>query len=319
MSKITENTWLTLKSQLNTSGTIIVELIDRDIPGCHVGVDEEGFLHMMIAITHEPEKMPQELEAVVVQVIETDKLYLDVRAKSHFQMIFTPMVNQIFSGVAIQGRKPIDVVIETIEEFREALRPRKLDLTLSEQIGLFGEIWVLLYVLIPKIGPQACFLWSGPDAERHDFIGNGAHIEVKTTTRSENKHEISRMDQLRAPLGKRLIFASIQLEKSAGAEKSVATLIDEVTEALGSNGRAINAFESRLVKLHWHDGLRQSSELKKFNVRDVHFFEVEGSFPRLPDDYIPPRGITAIRYTIDISSRPVLDLEEIDEIVGSLL
>ncbi|MEK9801938.1 MAG: PD-(D/E)XK motif protein [Curvibacter sp.] len=161
-------------------------------------------------------------------------------------------------------------------------------------------------------------MWSGPDSERHDFIGNNAHIEVKTTTRSEDRHEISRMDQLRAPEGKRLLFASIQLERSERGESTLATLIDEVVAALGVDGKAIDAFESRLSKMRWHDGLRQSSELKKFNLRDAQFFEVEGSFPRLPDNYVPPRGITAIKYTIDISSRPVLDRLIVDQIIKSM-
>lgn len=314
MSSITAARWLSLKGQSHGAGTL-VEQVDPAIPGCLIGVDEDGYLHLMIAITEEPDKIPQALEAVVVQIIETDRTYLDIYAKGHYEMIFTPMANQIFAGVSIQGRRPFDVVVETIEEFRGALKPLKPDLTLAEQIGLFGEIWVLRNVLIPNIGSRACALWSGPDAERHDFIGDSAHIEVKTTTKSEDKHEISRMDQLRAPSGKKLLFASIQLEKSEGGEKTLATLIDEVIEALGKDGKAIDAFESRLAKMRWHDGLRQSGELRKFSVRDAQFFEVEGSFPRLPDDYIPPRGITAIKYTIDISSRSVLDRDVVDGIV----
>jgi hypothetical protein len=317
MSSISAARWLNLKSQSHGSG-ILVEQVDPAIQGCLMGVDKDGFLHLMIAIGEEPDKIPQELEAVVVQVIEMDRTYLDVYAKGHYEMIFTPMANQIFVGVSAQGRKPIDVVAETIEEFRGALKPLKPDLTLAEQIGLFGEIWVLRNVLIPNIGARACSLWSGPDAERHDFIGDNVHIEVKTTTKSEDKHEISRMDQLRAPSGKRLLFASIQLEKSEGGEKTLATLIDEVIADLGIDGKAIDAFESRLAKMRWHDGLRQSSELKKFNLRDAQFFEVGGSFPRLPDDYVPPRGITAIRYTIDISSRSVLDRDAVDGIIKSM-
>ena len=161
-------------------------------------------------------------------------------------------------------------------------------------------------------------MWSGPDSERHDFIGDNAHVEVKTTTKSEDRHEISRMDQLRAPCGKKLLFASIQLERSAGGEKTLATLIDEVIAILGIDGKAIDAFEARLSKMRWHDGLRQSSELKKFNLRDAQFFEVEGSFPRLPDNYVPPRGITSIKYTIDISSRPVIDRGVVDGIIKSM-
>jgi hypothetical protein len=317
MSSITPARWMTLKSQSPGSGTV-VEPVDPETQGCLIGVDEDGFLHLMIAIDEEPDAIPQELEAIIVQVIETDRVYLDVYAKGHYEMIFTPMANQIYFGVSVQGRKPLDVVFQTIDEFRGALKPLKPELTLTEQIGLFGEIWILLNVLIPNIGGRACSLWSGPYAERHDFVGIEAHIEVKCTTRSEDRHEISRMDQLRAPEGKRLLFASVQLERSDGGEKTIATLIDDVVLALGIDGMAIDAFENRLAKMRWHDGLRQSSELKKFNLRDAQFFEVEGTFPRLPDDFVPPRGITAIKYTIDVSSRSVLDRTIVDEIVRTM-
>lgn len=317
MTSITAERWANLKAQSQGGGTL-VEPVDPDIPGCLLGVDEDSFLHLMIAIGEEPEDIPQELEAVVVRVIETDRLYLDVFAKGHYEMIFTPMVNQIFAGVSVQGRKPIDVVVDTIEEFRGALKPLKPALTLSEQIGLIGETWVLRNAMIPNIGTRACLLWSGPDAERHDFIGDKAHIEVKTTTRSEDRHEISRLDQLRAPHDKKLLFASIQLERSEGGDMTLATLIDSVIADLGTDGHAIDAFQSRLARVRWHDGLRQSGELKRFSLRDVQFFEVDGSFPRMPDDYVPPRGIVAIRYTIDLSSRSVLDRGAVNRIIGSM-
>lgn len=317
MNSITAARWLSLKDQF-IKGGILVEKIDPAIHNCLMGVDEHGFLHLMIAIDEEPQYLPQELEGIIVQLIETDRTYLDVFAKGHFEMIFTPMANQIFRGISVQGREPSVVVLETIEEFRGALKPLKPELSLVEQIGLFGEIWVLRNVLIPTLGPRACYLWSGPDSERHDFIGNGVHIEVKTTTKSEDKHEISRIDQLRAPNGKQLLFASIQLEKTHAGEMTIATLIDEVISVLGVNGREIDFFESRLAQMRWHDGLRQSSDLKKFNIREVQFFDVEGTFPRLPDSYTPPRGITAIKYTIDISGRSVLDRKAIDRMIESM-
>ena len=317
MTSITAERWANLKVQSQGGGTL-VEPVDPDIPGCLLGVDEDSFLHLLIAIGEEPEDIPQELEAVVVRVIETDRLYLDVFAKGHYEMIFTPMVNQIFAGVSVQGRKPIDVVVDTIEEFRGALKPLKPVLTLSEQIGLIGETWVLRNAMIPNIGTRACLLWSGPDSERHDFIGDKAHIEVKATTRSEDRHEISRLDQLRAPQGKKLLFASIQLERTEGGDMTLATLIDSVIADLGTDGHAIDAFQSRLARVRWHDGLRQSGELKRFSLRDVKFFEVDGTFPRMPDDYVPPRGIVAIRYTIDLSSRSVLDRGAVNRIIGSM-
>jgi hypothetical protein len=317
MPGITVDRWSTLKAQLLGGGTLVTP-IDPDIPSCLIGVDGDSYLHLLVEIGEEPDDIPQDLEAVVVRVIETDRLYLDISARAHYEMIFTPMVNQIFAGVAVQGRKPIDVVIDTIEEFRAALKPVKPVMTLSEQIGLLGEVWVLSKVLIPNIGGRACSLWSGPDYERHDFVGEKAHIEVKTTTKSEDRHEISRLDQLRAPRDKHLLFASIQLERSEGGDVTLATAIDTVMAELGTDGHAIDAFQHRLAKVRWHDGLRQSGDLKKFSLRDVQFFEVSGSFPRLPDDYIPPRGIVAVRYTIDLSSRSVLDLVSINRIIRSM-
>lgn len=295
-----------------------MEPVDPDIPQCLIGVDDDGQLHILIPIGDEAIKLPSSLEAVVVQIIDFNGNHLDVYAKGHYEMLFTPMANQIFIGIVKQGRKAIDAVVQTIEEFKGALKPIKPDLSLVEQIGLFGELWVLQNVLIPIIGSRACFLWSGPNSERHDFIGEAVHIEVKSTTRSEDRHEISRIDQLRAPVGKKLLFASIQLERSEGGEKTLANLIDEITTSLGMDGSAIDTFESRLSNIGWHDGLRQSNSLRRFSLRNALFFDVEDSFPRLPDDYIPPRGIVAIKYTIDISSRSVIDRDEIDILVKSM-
>lgn len=294
---------------------MVVEPVDPDVPQCLMGVEDDGSLHLMIAVREEPKEIPQELEAVMVRVVQTDRLYLDVMSKGHYEMIFTPLANQIFTGVAVQGRKPIDAVCDAIAEFRGAMKPLKAALSLTEQIGLVGEVWVLRHVLLPVLGPRACWLWTGPDSERHDFIGELAHIEVKTTTRSEDRHEISRLDQLRAPAGKALLLASVQLERTEAGEMTLATLIDSVVAELGNDGYAVAQFNSRLSAAQWHDGIRQSSELQRFNLRDAQFFKVEGDFPRMPDVYVPPRGIVSIKYTIDLSARAVLDFRQVTETV----
>lgn len=317
MSSITAERWANLKA-LPREGGVLAERVDPDIPGCLLGVDDDSCLHLMIAIGEQPDDIPQDLEAVVVRVIETDRLYLDISARGHFEMIFTPIAKQMFIGVTVQGRRPIDVVNDTIAEFRGALKPTRATLSVPEQIGLIGELWVLRNVLVPALGTRASRHWSGPHAERHDFVGERAHVEVKTTTRSDDRHEISRQDQLKAPEGKKLLLASIQLEKTDGGEMTVATLIDEVMTGLGTDGLSISAFQSCLARMQWHDELRQSGELKRFGLRNVQFFEVEGTFPRLPDDYVAPRGIVAIRYTIDLSSRSVLDQDVVNRFIATM-
>jgi len=315
MSSITAERWSQLRA-LPSNGGLVAERVDPDIPSCMMAVEADGTLHLMIAIGEEPKDLPPELEAVVVRIVDIGRLYLDVLSRSHYEMIFTPLANQMFEGVAVQGRKPINAVADAIAEFRGAMKPLRAAMTLSEQIGLIGEIWVLRHVLLPVLGPRACRLWSGPNAERHDFVGERAHLEVKSTTRSEDRHEISRLDQLRAPRDKQLLLASVQLERTDGGEMTLATLIDGVIDDLGADGYAVAEFHSRLACANWHDGLRQSSELHRFNLRDVQFFEVEGTFPRMPDDYVPPRGIVSVNYTIDLSARAALDLDATNAIVG---
>jgi hypothetical protein len=224
----------------------------------------------------------------------------------------------VLYAICTEGRDPAMSVDRIIDDMRAALRPLVPDLGPSEQVGLFGELWVLSNVLFPTIGSRICHLWSGPDSERHDFVGQGVHVEVKTTTRSEPKHEISRLDQLRAPANKRLLLVSVLVERTLGGDETLADRIDEIREKLSDDGRAVDVFESRLAQLGWHEGLRQAGSLLRFTFRDVHVFEVTGSFPRLPDDYTPPLGVSGIKYSINVGSLPSLSVSEVQKILETI-
>jgi hypothetical protein len=268
-----------------------------------------------VAIESAPLSLPPDLQSIQVRVVESDRTWLDISARSHHEELFTLLANKVVYAIRVEGRDPALAVEKNIDDLRSALRTVAPDLSQAEQIGLFGELWVLSNVLFPTIGSRVCHLWSGPNSERHDFVGQGVHIEVKTTTRSEPRHEVSRVDQLRAPPSKRLLLVSVLLERSLGGEETLADRVDEVREKLGNDGAAIDAFEGQLAKLGWHEGLRQTGSLLRFTFRDVHVFEVIGSFPRLPDDYAPPPGVSAIKYTIDLGSVPSLGIAEVQSIL----
>jgi hypothetical protein len=283
---------------------------------CVLAIGGDSRLHLLVRVEEAPEALPPDLQSIVVRVLEgAAGIFLDVSARSHHELIFTTLVNMIVEAVEVQRRAPAAAVGRCLDDLRAALRPVAPDLGVSEQIGLFGELWVLGQVLIPTLGPRACLLWSGPNRERHDFVGECVHIEVKTTTASDERHEIARLDQLRAPPEKRLLLASVMLERSIGGADTVATMIDLVMTRLGSDGRAIEAFEEALAKVGWHEELRQTGSLLRFNLRDVHFFEVAGDFPRLPDDYVPPRGVVGIRYTIEVGARPSMGVGEVHRLL----
>lgn len=314
MVEITQERWASLREQRPPREDIYEQAVE-DLETALIGVSDDGRLHLLLAIDVAPQNLPPDLQSLQVRILEGGRTWLDVSARSHHEELLTLVANKVIRAIHIEGRDPAISVERIIDDMRAALRPLAPELGVAEQIGLFGELWVLSNVLLPTIGPRVSHLWSGPERERHDFVGQGVHVEVKTTTRSEPKHEISRFDQLKAPASKRLLFVSVMLERSLGGKETLADRVDEVREKLGADGRALDVFDSRLEQLGWHDGLRQTGALLRFTCRDVHVFEVAGNFPRLPDDYVPPLGVTGIKYNINVGSLPSLDVSEVQEVL----
>lgn len=314
MSEITAQRWARLREQ-RPHHEAIYELVVDDCADGLIGVTEDGRLHLLVAVNVAPQNLPPDLQSIQVRVVEGGQTWLDVSARSHHEELLTLVANKVLYAILTEGRDPALSVDRIIDDMRAALRPLVPDLGPSEQIGLFGELWVLSNVLFPTTGSRICHLWSGPDSERHDFVGHGVHVEVKTTTRSEPKHEISRLDQLRAPANKRLLLVSVLVERTLGGDETLADRVDEIRDKLANDGRAVDVFEARLAQLGWHEGLRQTGSLLRFTFRDVQVFEVTGSFPRLPDDYTPPLGVSSIKYSINVGSLPSLSVVEVQKIL----
>ena len=57
--------------------------------------------------------------------------------------------------------------------------------------------------------------------------------------------------------------------------------------------------------------MRRSGELMRFHLRDAALYEVDGTFPRLPETFAPPSGVIAVRYTISLANLPPVDTTEI--------
>jgi hypothetical protein len=314
MDEITQDRWARLRDMRPPHEDIYEQAVEGlDI--ALIGVSEDGKLHLLLALDAAPQNLPPDLQSLQVRILEGGQTWLDVSARSHHEELLTLVANKALHAIQIEGRDPAVSVDRIIDGMRAAMRPLAPDLGAMEQIGLFGELWVLSNVLFPTVGSRVCHLWSGPESERHDFVGQSVHVEVKTTTRSEPKHEISRLDQLKAPVDKRLLLVSVMLERSLGGDKTIADCIDEIRGKLGSDGRAIDVLDTRLALLGWHEGLRQTGTLLRFNFRDVHVFEVAGTFPRLPDDYVPPLGVTNIKYSINVSNLPSLDVMDVQHIL----
>lgn len=302
----------------DTLATIPVS-VDGNETGLHAAMDQGGNLHLLIPVDHGPNGLPPpDLNGLKVRHrrLEAGEV-IKISAPASHQQVFTPFCNEIVDAVVTQQRDPWKAVAATIRSWQSAWRPARQSMDKITQVGLFGELLVLRSLMIPALGTAAVDQWSGPESERHDFVGERLHIEVKTTRKGRPEHEISRLDQLRTPTGPQLLFVSVQLEETIGGSETLATQVDHVVDLLRGDAAALDVFMTKMANLGWSEEMRSSGELLRFFVRAAEVYEVDDDFPRLPDDFLPPSGVVSIKYTIDLANLPSLGVDEAVDAIRS--
>lgn len=312
---ITPMHWAQLRSMRPQSEDALATIpvtVDGSGTSLSLAMDQGGHLHLLIPVVHGPSGAPpSDLNGLKVRhrSLESGEV-LALSAPPSHEQVFTPFCRDIVDAVVQQEREPWKAVAATIRAWQSAWKPVRPAMDKTVQVGLFGELLVLRSLMIPVLGPSAVDQWSGPDAERHDFVGERLHIEVKTTRKSRPEHEISRLDQLRTPAGCQLLFVSVQLEESIGGDESLATQVDAVVDLLRTDAAALDWFMTKMANLGWSEEVRSSGELLRFFVRGAEVYAVDEEFPRLPDDFLPPSGIVSVKYTVDLANLPSLGLDE---------
>jgi len=286
-----------------------------------LAVDASGDLHLLAPTTGSPVRaIPPDYNGLRLREgLLDDQCCLDICSPAAHEVMFAALCNQLVDAIVAEGRDPWSAAIAIVRAWQSAWRPLRQPMSRPTQIGLAGELIVMESLWLAALGSEAVHLWSGPDRERHDFVTTRLHMEVKATTRSRHEHEISRMDQLGVPDGRRLLFASIQLEESVMGSQSVATLIDGVMTAIRHDPAAVDDFLTKLDGLDWSDEMRRSPDLVRFQVRDAQIFEVDEEFPQLPPDFAVPNGVLAIRYTISLANLPFLDAAAVRDDISAAM
>jgi hypothetical protein len=296
------------------------EVLRNEAPtGILMGMDQEGDLHLLIPVSGGPRTAePADLAGLRVRHrITADGEFLGLLASAPHERVFTPFCREVIDAVHGDGREPWAAVAAAIRQWQSAFRPDRQAMTRAAQVGLAGELLILQRILLPVLGPQAVFHWSGPDKERHDFVTGPIHLEVKATRGSRHEHEISRLDQLWTADGDRLFVASVQLEETQGGHLTVASLIDVIIDAIRTDSAAVDDFKLKLFLLDWDDEMRRSGELMRFNLRDATLHEVDAAFPRLPPDFRRPSGVVAVRYTISLANLEPLDPADVVAMIAA--
>ena len=316
MAAVTGQSW----RQLPERSTLYAELAAVVVPGLEgtfLAVDHEGARHLLLGVDQETGPLTDERSRgirVLTRPLsvqgEPERHFVDVMCTAisgHevFNLVATAILEQVERGVDPRG-----AVQGTLSRWRRFWGTAPAGGLSAEEVrGLFGELWFIGVWLLPH-GPDQVGHWLGPTGARHDFAWSGLALEAKATTSVRGHvHRINGLDQLDAPLDGRLLLFSLRMREEATASNTLTSLVETITMALGDNGDALDAFESRLAQTGYSPLDADRYADARFRVVNERLYEVTEGFPRLSaGSFIDgvPSGVERIEYEVNLDSCPQL-------------
>jgi hypothetical protein len=168
--------------------------------------------------------------------------------------------------------------------------------------GLWGELHLLLEVLLPVLGEVTASGWKGPHAAHQDFQFPGAWIEVKTTVAKQPQAvritSERQLDDTHAPA---LFLHVLALETVEGGATTLPELVARVRTALSLWPHAREQFEDGLLAARYLDFHAARYQGQGYAVRREDTFRVGPSFPRIIESDLPS-GVGDTSYRLSLAA-----------------
>lgn len=229
-----------------------------------------------------------------------DLVCLDSGAVQTFATVASDIAN------AVVARLPGDrtsAVITAVREWRWFWGVDPSQMSRSDAVGLFGELWFLnQWAGVSAASIQA---WEGSSGSRHDFQWPTSSIEVKTTARSGAPlHTIEHLEQLDDPVTGQLYLYSLRIARDRLAANSVNSLAEATLNALRNDPVSHADLVAKLARRGYTPAGRDESGVT-YRIVDEGLYRVDETFPRLTPRDFPsglPRGIATVSYQLDMTA-----------------
>lgn len=256
------------------------------------------------------------LENLHVSIVNADgvrQIEIASTARELFADVY-PMLCAVADRIQLDGNAPLAALDTTLDVWGRVLARRKR-LSDDQEVGLFGELLILLALIEALDSGDAVDSWRGPQAEEHDFGFAELDLEVKTTVGELRQHWINNLTQLVPSLGRRLWLVSVQITRAGhGHGRTLPELIDAVRTPL-TDAVTRARFEHVLASLRWDDD-QPDLYPQRWSLRSQpRAYHVDASFPALTSASmttlgLSPSELTQVRYELDVTHRPSADPPE---------
>jgi hypothetical protein len=165
---------------------------------------------------------------------------------------FYAFLMNVADRVQLQGETIHHAISHGAKALRELVAPERM-LTLEDQVGFWGELWVLNGLGKERGWNLAVESWVAKDEqpEEHDFALQAVDVEVKTTRNELRHHHASTQTQFTPKEGRKLFLVSIQITGGGNGGRSLADVILEISSTCSDAQR--NLFKEKLESRGWRD------------------------------------------------------------------
>lgn len=238
----------------------------------------------------------------LLRVGSDDVTYADLHCRiSSLDLVFERLVEDILGRLIADSSAPVTTCRGVLDEWRALLKAAGQGVSRETVIGLVGELEVLRLLALHN-PTTALDSWQGPSKSVHDFVRNGAELEVKTTTSVDGNYvSISNIDQLDPSLVESLHLVVVHAREDAAAPD-----LDERINHLIGIGVPRNALLSKVAAA----GYVYESDVEiedRYRVRSLRAWVVDASFPGLRRAEIGEtrlKGVSRIRYELALDATP---------------
>ncbi|GAA4752331.1 PD-(D/E)XK motif protein [Gordonia alkaliphila] len=299
-------TFATLDTLWSTCAPMVLPI--KGEPECRLQIDPKNGLITLVTTYDTPEPDVSNLKNVgltAVSVGDDQLAELTVRVEDNVHGAYG-LLATIADELQIEKMPLAAAVAAGVARHRNVFATRGA-MTTEKEIGLFGELLFLEY-LIHQIGAgPAISSWKGPLAEEHDYTFASVHIEVKTTSGERRRHVIHGLNQLVPLRGVPLSVLSIQLTRtSRDGGRTLPQVVSQVRATAGGHQVAVDAM---LDSFGWQDDdadLYSTSWTLRSQPRAYY---VRGGFPAMTPDLVGPVVpnyplLSEVSYKVDLTDLP---------------
>jgi hypothetical protein len=256
-------------------------------PVCELRIDPAARRITLVTDYEAPEPELSNLRNISFEAVSADPrdlAQITVRVGDNVHSAYG-LLTAIADGVQIE-KSPLAVAVAAgVAGFKDMLTARR-GFTPEEEVGLFGELAFLEFLLSTIGAGPAVEAWQGPFSEEHDFVFSDGDLEIKTTVSERRRHVINGLTQLVPLRGVPLSVISIQITRAASdVGRTLPSVVARVRNL--ATGHVV-ALDRRLDALGWStDDIDLYPTFWALRTQP-RAYRVDDDFPAMTSDLLAP-------------------------------